>query len=209
MIFYDCATAPSPRRARMFLAEKGLTPETREISLTKAEQLSPDFLAINPGATVPVLVTDTDLALTENIAIAAYLEAVHPEPPLMGQTPEEKAEILMWNARTEAQLGMAVAEALRNGNPHMKGRALPGPDNFEQIPELAERGLARIALFFDRLDAHLEGRDFVATDRFTLADITAYVFVDFARVVKVRVDDTRPNLKRWYDAMAARPSAAL
>lgn len=209
MIFYDCATAPSPRRARIFLAEKGLTPETREISLTKAEQLSPDFLAINPGATVPVLVTDTGLALTENIAIAAYLEAVHPEPPLMGQTPEEKAEILMWNARTEAQLGMAVAEALRNGNPHMKGRALPGPDDFEQIPALAERGLARIALFFDRLDAHLEGRAFVATDRFTLADITAYVFVDFARVVKVRVDDTRPNLKRWYDAMATRPSAAL
>ena len=209
MIFYDCATAPSPRRARIFLAEKGLTPETREISLTKAEQLSPDFLAINPGATVPVLVTDTGLALTENIAIAAYLEAVHPEPPLMGQTPEQKAEILMWNARTEAQLGMAVAEALRNGNPHMKNRALPGPDNFEQIPALAERGLARIALFFDRLNTHLDGRDFVATDRFTLADITAYVFVDFARVVKVRVDDTRPNLKRWYDAMAARPSAAL
>ena len=209
MIFYDCATAPSPRRARIFLAEKGLTPETREISLTKAEQLSPDFLAINPGATVPVLVTATGLALTENIAIAAYLEAVHPEPPLMGQTPEEKAEILMWNARTEAQLGMAVAEALRNGNPHMKNRALPGPDDFEQIPALAERGLARIALFFDRLDAHLDGCDFVATDRFTLADITAYVFVDFARVVKVRVDDTRPNLKRWYDAMATRPSAAL
>lgn len=209
MIFYDCATAPSPRRARMFLAEKGLTPETREISLAKGEQLSPDFLAINPGATVPVLVTDTGLALTENIAIAAYLEACHPEPPLMGQSPEEKADILMWTARTEAQLGMAVAEALRNGNPHMKDRALPGPDNFEQIPALAERGLARIVLFFDRLDAHLDGRDYVATDRFTLADITAYVFVDFARVVKIRVDETRRNLKRWYDAMATRPSAAL
>ena len=209
MIFYDCATAPSPRRARMFLAEKGLSPETREISLTRGDQLSPDFLAINPGATVPVLVTDTGLALTENIAIAAYLEAIHPEPPLIGQTPEGKADILMWNARTEAQLGMAVAEALRNGNPHMKGRALPGPDDFEQIPALAERGLARIVLFFDRLDAHLCGRDFVATDRFTLADITAYVFVDFARVVKIRVDETRPNLKRWYDAMATRPSATL
>lgn len=209
MIFYDCATAPSPRRARMFIAEKGLSPEVREVSLAKAEQLSPDFLAINPGATVPVLLTDTGLALTENIAIAAYLEAVHPEPPLMGQTPEEKAEILMWNARTEGQLGMAVAEALRNGNPHMKGRALPGPDDFEQIPELAERGLSRIALFFDRLDAHLKGRDFVATDRFTLADITAFVFVDFARVVKIRVQDTHPDLKRWYTAIAARPSAAL
>ena len=209
MIFYDCATAPSPRRARMFIAEKGLDIETREVSLAKGEHLSPDFLSVNPGATVPVLVTDTGLALNENIAIAAYLEAIHPEPPLMGQTPEEKAEILMWNARIEQQLGTAVAEALRNGNPHMKGRALPGPDDFEQIPELAERGLVRIALFLDRLDAHLAGRAHIATNGFTLADITGYVFVDFARVVKMRVDDTRPNLKHWYDAMAARPSAAL
>ncbi|MCW9043361.1 MAG: glutathione S-transferase [Pseudopelagicola sp.] len=209
MIFYDCSTAPSPRRARMFIAEKGLTIDTREVSLTKGEQLSPDFLKVHPGATVPVLVTDTGQTLTENIAIAAWLDATHPEPPLMGQTPEEKAEILMWNARIESQLGMAVAEALRNGNPHMKGRALPGPDNFEQIPALAERGLERATLFFDRLDAHLEGRDFVATDGFSLADITAFCFVDFARVVKLRVDDTRPNLKRWYDAMRARPSAAL
>ncbi|MBR9842483.1 MAG: glutathione S-transferase [Rhodobacteraceae bacterium] len=209
MIFYDCATAPSPRRARMFIAEKGLTPETREVSLAKGEQLAPEFLAVNPGATVPTLVTDTGLALTENIAIAAYLEASHPEPPLMGQTPEDKAEILMWNARIEQQLGMAIAEALRNGNPHMKGRALPGPDDFEQIPALAERGLSRTRLFFDRLDAHLANRDYIATDRFTLADITGFVFVDFARVVKIRVDDTRPNLKRWYDTIAARPSATL
>lgn len=209
MIFYDCSTAPSPRRARMFIAEKGLSPETREVSLAKGEQLAPEFLAVNPGATVPTLVTDTGLALTENIAIAAYLEAAHPEPPLMGQTPEDKAEILMWNARIEQQLGMAIAEALRNGNPHMKGRALPGPDDFEQIPALAERGLARTTLFFDRLDTHLADRDFIATDHFTLADITGFVFVDFARVVKIRVDDTRPNLKRWYDTIATRPSAAL
>jgi len=209
MIFYDCATAPSPRRARMFIAEKGLDIETREVSLAKGEQLSAEFLAVNPGATVPTLVTDTGLALTENIAIAAYLEATHPTPPLMGQSPEDKAEILMWNARIEQQLGMAVADALRNGNPHMKGRALPGPDDFEQIPALAERGLARIQLFFDRLDAHLTGRDYIATNGFSLADITGYVFVDFARVVKIRVDDTRPNLKRWHDAIASRPSAAL
>ena len=209
MIFYDCATAPSPRRARMFIAEKGLDIETREVSLAKGEQLSAEFLAVNPGATVPTLVTDTGLALTENIAIAAYLEATYPTPPLMGQSPEDKAEILMWNARIEQQLGMAVADALRNGNPHMKGRALPGPDDFEQIPALAERGLARIQLFFDRLDAHLTGRDYIATNGFSLADITGYVFVDFARVVKIRVDDTRPNLKRWHDAIASRPSAAL
>ncbi|MEQ9693049.1 glutathione S-transferase family protein [Shimia sp. SDUM112013] len=209
MIFYDCSTAPSPRRARMFIAEKGLEIETREVSMIKGEQLSPEFLAVNPGATIPVLITESGQMLNENIGIAAYLEAAFPEPPLMGTTPDEKGAILGWTATTESQLGMAVAEALRNGNPHMKGRALPGPENFEQIPELAARGITRIHLFFDKLNAHLADREFLAADQFSLADITAFVFVDFARVVKIRVEDTHPNLKRWYEACKARPSAQL
>ena len=209
MIFYDCSTAPSPRRARMFIAEKGLEIDTREVSLLKAEQLSPEFLAINPSATVPVLVTDDGTPLTENLGIAAYLEATFPEPPLMGTTPQEKGEILMWTAIAEMQGGLPVAEALRNSNPHMKGRAIPGPANFDQIPELAERGMTRIGLFFDKVNTHLEGRDFVATDRFTLADITAFVLIDFARVVKIRVTDTHPHLLRWYETIKARPSASL
>lgn len=207
MIFYDCSTAPSPRRARMFIAEKGLKVETREISMIKGEQLSAEFTAINPGATIPVLVTDSGLALTENLGIAAYLEALHPSPPLMGTTPDEKGEILMWSALAESQGGQPVAEALRNSNPHMKARAIPGPENFEQIPELAKRGMRRVTLYFDKLENHLNGRDFIAADHFTLADITNFVFVDFARVVKIRVDANRPNLLRWYEAIKARPSA--
>ena len=117
MIFYDCRTAPSPRRARMFIAEKGLTIETREISIGKGEQLSPEFLEINPRATVPVLITENGSVLTENLGIAAYLEALHPEPPLMGRTPEEKGQVLMWNAVAEIQGGQPIAEALRNGHP--------------------------------------------------------------------------------------------
>jgi len=81
MIFYDCSTAPSPRRARMFIAEKGLDVETKDVNLGKGEQLLPEFLAINPRATVPVLVTDDQVVLTENIAIATYLEELHPTPP--------------------------------------------------------------------------------------------------------------------------------
>lgn len=209
MIFYDCSTAPSPRRARMFIAEKGLKIETREVSIAKGEQLSPEFLAINPNATVPVLVTDSGLSISENLGIAAYLEASSPEPALMGQTAEEKALVLSWNAIAEGQCGMAVAEALRNTNPHMKGRALPGPENYEQIPELGQRGLQRIDVFFDKLDKHLEGREFVATNTFTLADITAFVFVDFARVTKKRVTEDHPNLLRWYEAVKSRPSAQI
>ncbi|SHJ96879.1 glutathione S-transferase [Shimia gijangensis] len=209
MIFYDCSTAPSPRRARMLIAEKGIDVEKHDVSLAKEEQLSAEFLAINSGATVPVLITETGVTLTENLGIAAYLEARFPEPALMGNTPDDKGAILMWTAIAEGQCGLAVAEALRNSNPHMKDRAIPGPENFEQIPQLAERGLRRIDLFFDKLDQRLQGRDFIATQDFSLADITAFVLVDFARVVQKRVSDTHPDLKRWYEAVKSRPSAQL
>jgi len=117
MLFYDCSTAPNPRRARMFIAEKGLEIESRDISIAKSEQLAPEFLAINPRATIPVLVTDSGAVLTENLGIAAYLEAAHPEPPLMGQTPDEKGAVMMWNAIVEQQGGLPIAEVLRNTNP--------------------------------------------------------------------------------------------
>ncbi|MEC9344856.1 MAG: glutathione S-transferase [Pseudomonadota bacterium] len=209
MQFFDCATAPSPRRARIFIAEKGLSIPTTEVALGKAEQLQPAFLAINPRATVPVLVTDEGLALTENLAIATYLEAVHPAPALMGRTPAEKAEILQWAAIAETQGGQPVAEALRNSNPHMKDRALPGPDNYAQIPELAERGLARIARWQQMLDARLTGREWLVGDSFSYADITAFVLTDFARMVKKRLPEELKAATAWYERMKARPSAAL
>lgn len=209
MIFYDCSTAPSPRRARMFLAEKGLTPEVHDVSIAKAEQLSPDFLAINPRGTVPVLVTETGMTLTENLAIADYLESTHPTPALIGTTPEARAEVLQWTAICEAQGGAPIAEVLRNTNPNMKDRALPGPTNFAQIPELGDRGRLRVAAFKDMLEAHLQDREFIAGDAFSLADITAFVFCDFARVIKMGVDDAHPALLRWYQATKARPSAQV
>jgi glutathione S-transferase len=172
MIFYDCSTAPNPRRARMFLAEKGVEVETREISIFDGEQMSEDFRTVSPNATVPVLVTDEGTALTENLGIAAYLEAAYPEPPLMGRTPEEKGLVLMWNSIAEIQGGMPVAEALRNTHEFFKDRAIPGPVNYPQLPELAERGMARTKGFFDLLEARLQDSAYLATDHFTLADIS-------------------------------------
>lgn len=209
MKFYDCSTAPSPRRARMFIAEKGLEIETQDISIIKGEQLSPEFLKINPLATIPVLVTDRGTKLTENIGIATYLEEKFPEPPLMGEGAEEKAQVMMWNAICEIQGGMPIAEALRNGNPHMKDRAVTGVTNYEQIPALAERGAARARAFMDVLEERLSHSAYVASGRFTFADITAFVFVDFARVIKLRVPTECPAVQAWYDGIKARPSAAL
>jgi glutathione S-transferase len=146
------------------------------------------------------------MVLTDNAAIAAYLEARFPEPALLGRTPAEKAEIASWQWSAEFEGLMAVAEALRNSTSTMLGRALPGPVGYPQIPALAERGLARIARFFDTLEARLSGRETLAAGGFSIADITALVAVDFARVVRLRPGDEHPCLRRWQAAMNARPA---
>ncbi len=206
---YDCATAPSPRRARILLAEKGVQHDTVHVDLRSGEQLGEAFRAVNPLCTVPALRTDEGALLTDNTAIAAYLEDAFPQPPLLGRTPLEKAEVASWNWRIEFDGLLAVAEALRNGSPAMLNRALPGPVDYAQIPELAQRGLARVQHFFAVLNARLADRDFIATERFSLADITAVVVVDFARAVKVRPGDEHPHLVRWRAAMSQRPSMSL
>ena len=206
---YDCSTAPSPRRARILLAEKAVRHDTVQIDLRAGEQLGDAFRRINPHCTVPVLRTDDGLLLTDNAAIAAWLEARFPEPALLGQTPREKAEIASWNWRIEFEGLMAIAESMRNSAPALAARALPGPVNYAQIPELAQRGLARLRQFFVDLNDRLEGRDFVAADRFSVADVTAVVAVDFARIVKVKPGEQHPHVQRWRAAMAARPSMSL
>lgn len=209
LTLYDCATAPSPRRARLFLAEKGIAHKTIAVDLRNNEQLSEAFRKVNPQCTVPVLKTDDGLTLTDNAGIAAYLEARYPEPPLMGTTPAEKSEVATWNWRVEFEGLLAIAEAMRNSAPSLANRALPGPSDYAQIPALAERGLARVQQFFLTLNQHLADREFVATGRFSLADITAVVAVDFARVVKVKPGEEHPHLQRWRLAMAQRPSMSL
>lgn len=205
---YDCATAPSPRRARIFLAEKGVQHETVPIDLRNAEQMGEAYRQINPQCTVPALRTDEGSLLTDNAAIAAYLEARYPEPPLLGRTPQDKADIASWQWRCEFDGLLAVADALRNSNPAMVNRALPGPLDYPQIPALAERGLARVKHFFATLNAHLADREFIAADQFSVADITAVVTVDFARIVRLTPDESLPHLLRWRAAMAQRPSMA-
>ena len=124
-------------------------------------------------------------------------------------SPLDKAQIASWQWRVEFEGLMAIAEALRNSSPHMVNRALPGPHDHAQIPALAQRGLARVQQFFDMLDAHLDGRDFIAAGQFSIADITAVVAVDFARVVRIKPGQQHPHLLRWREQMAQRPSMAL
>jgi glutathione S-transferase len=206
IILYDCATAPSPRRTRILLAEKGIAHDTVQVDLARGEQLGAAYREINPQCTVPALRTEEGALLADNAGIAAYLEARYPQPPLMGVTPQEKAEVASWNWRVEFEGLMAIAETLRNSSPAMADRALPGPVNYAQIPELAQRGVMRVQKFFETLNERLAGREYLATDRFSLADITAVVAVDFARVARVKPGEQHPELVRWRAAMAQRPS---
>ena len=207
MKLYDFRNAPNPRRVAMFIHEKGLDIPRVEIDLGNRGQLDPSYANVNPYQQVPALELDDGTVLTESTAICLYLERLHPEPCLMGTTPLEQAQILMWDRRMEINGQMPVADAFRNSSPFFKGRAMSGPDNLEQIPALAERGRLRVTRFMERLDGFLEGKPFVAGETFSIADITAFVATDFARVIKMKPPAELANLTRWFAEMAARPSA--
>jgi len=209
MKFHDCATAPSPRRARMVIAEKRIDVETVEVDLRSGAHFSPEFMALNPRCTVPVLVTDEGEALCDNASIVRYLEEIFPDPPLLGRTPVEKARTAEWIWRAEFEGLMAIMEVLRNSSPAMKDRALPGPDPVAQIPELAERGRIRGARFFEVMNERLEQTPWLGGDAFSFADITGFVFVEFAAWVKLAPGEELGALARWREACAARPSAKV
>jgi len=208
MKLYDYKMAPNARRVRVFLAEKGLEIETIPVDLGTGEQMQDAYRAVNPRLAVPALVLDDGTLLTESIAICRYLELLHPEPALFGSGPKGQALVEMWHRRVELEGMMAAAEAVRNSVPFFAGRALPGPVDLPQIPALAERGMKRIDYFYGMLDERLADSEFLAGGEYSVADIAALVACDFAKIVKKRVGDGTPNLKRWYDAVSARPSAA-
>jgi len=204
---YDCKTAPSPRRVRIFAAEKGIELETVEIDLAKGEQFSESFRKINPDCVVPSLELDDGTCINEVSAICQYLERVFQEPPLFGSTAVELATVVMWDTKVEQQGLAAMRDAFRNSAKGLKGHALTGPVSYEQIPELAERGLRGVSVFLQSLNERLNDSEYVAGDFFSVADITTLVLVDFAAWMKITIPEESTNLKRWYDAVSSRPSA--
>jgi glutathione S-transferase len=207
MKFYDCSTAPSPRRVRIFLAEKGISVPTVQVNLRGGEQFTPEFRAVNPDATVPVLELDDGTRIGDALGICVYFEAIHPQPPLMGEDAKEKAVVTEWQRVAERNGFYAVMEAFRNSTPAFKVRALPGPHDYAQIPALAERGRLRIMHFFGLMEERLAKNEFVAGTRYSIADITTLVTVDFAGWMKLSIPEECRNLAQWHAQVSARPSA--
>ena len=207
MKFYDCTTAPSPRRVRIFMAEKGIEIETVQIDLANGEQFSEAFKAINPLCEVPLLVLDDGTSISQISAICRYLEEIYPDNPLLGRTPVERAVVESSNQQLQMNGFAAGAEAFRNATPGFKNTAMPGPHNYSQIPELAERGQQRLDNLFSDLEAHLANSEFIVGDYYSIADISALCVIDFAKWVKKRIPEDYSNLQRWYDQVSSRPSA--
>ena len=210
MKLYDSKLAPNPRRVRMFMAEKGIECETAQVDIIQGENLSDDFLAINPRGVLPTLVLDDGTVLDESVAICRYLEEIQPQPPLIGTDPVSKAHIEARQRHMEFDGLMGAAEAFRNSFPGFANRGLPGNAGaVDAVPELAERGKNTVQRFYERLDEALAESEFVAGDAFTIADITALCTIDFAvGAARVPIPDDCENLKRWHAAVSARPSAA-
>jgi len=206
MRLFDFHRAPNPRRVRIFIAEKGIEVPVVEVDLFSMEQLTPEFRTINPGATVPGLETDDGVYLSECIAICRYLETLHPEPCLFGDSATAQGQVLRWNGIVEHEGFHAVAEMLRNWSPGFRNRVFPGPQEIAQMPELIERGRKRSEQFFDRIEKRLLESQFIAGDSFSVADITLVTIVDFSDWVELDVRASRPGLERWYQRLATRPS---
>lgn len=201
MKLYDGGKAPNPRRVRVFLAEKRITIPTEQVDLGAMQQKSAAFSAINPLQRVPALVLDDGTVLTESVAICRYIEALHPEPLLFGKGALEAAQVEMWNRRAEFHLLGPVSHVFRHLHPAMKEMEVP------QIRAWGEANKSRVGDFLGLLDCELERRPFLAGERFTIADITAMIAVDFMKPAKLLVPEQLGNVRRWHAEVSARPSA--
>lgn len=201
MKLYSSPLAPSPRRVRMYAAEKGIALDTVSVDIAKDETHGAEFLAINPAGETPVLDLGNGRYLTESIAICRYLDETHPGPDLLGASADERAAINQWVDRLMFRLYVPMTHVFRHTHAFWSGR-------IAQVPAYGEVARTLVIEELAALDRHLAGREWVARDTFSLADIVGFVAADFGRVVGVRVEPDRPNLHRWYGAIRARPSAA-
>ena len=200
MILHDLAAGMHPRRVRIFLAEKGISIERREVDAAGGANATPDFLRLNPLGKLPVLELDDGTAIAESLAICRYLEALNPDPPLMGRTPREVADIEMWTLRMDHELSQIIALAFIHSSDFYRG-------SIEQIPEVASWARGRALQTMAWLDGELAERRHIAGDGYTLADIVAQCAFVLGKAVGLRIAPDMTNLSRWFIEVTARPTA--
>ncbi len=201
MKLFDGGLAPNPRRIRNYLAEKGIEVPLVSIDMTALEHKSDKVSSRNPLQRLPVLELDDGTIISETMAICRYFEEHNPEPPLMGVDALDKAIVEMWSRRMEFHLLMPVAHAFRHLHPAMKEWEVP------QVAEWGEANKPKVIEVLNWLDDELSDREFIAGVRFTVADITAMISIDFMKPARIKVPENCKNLLRWYNSVSSRPSA--
>jgi glutathione S-transferase len=201
MQLYD-SFGPNPRAMRMFLAEKGITIPSKPVDLMKAENRRPPYTDRNPGGQLPALELDNGNCLGETVAIWEYLEEKHPTPALIGTTAEERAEARQWQRRVE----LKITEFLYNGFRFAEGAQI-FKDRMRLIPEGAAGMKATVQDNLKWLDGQLESKEFIAGERFTVADIILYCALDFGTGVGQKIDPSLKNVNAWFKRVDARASA--
>ena len=198
---YNHAVAPNPRRVRIFAAEKGIELSLEEVDILAGQSRTPEFLAKNSSGGVPLLELDDGSYLSESVAICRYLEGLYPEPNLLGRDLREQAEIERWNRRMELELFAAIGRTVQNTSPIFQGR-------FKQFPDYGEAQRKVVYQRLERMDRELNGHQFVAGDRFTIADITALVAIDIgSRLADIKIAPELAYLTRWQELVSSLPSA--
>lgn len=209
MLLFDQQHAPNPRRVRIFLAEKGITYDRKQINIVQGENLSAEFLAINPRGRLPTLVLDDGTVLDESVAICRYFEELYPDPPLMGTDALSKARIEARLRHVEFDWLLPASEVYRNAYPRFQSRGVGGNvGTIKAIPELVNRGKALVSIFFERLDAELSNSQYLAGEDYSIADIAALCTLDFATTsARIPFPENCSALRRWYQTVSVRPSA--
>ena len=201
MLLYHDLRAPNPRRVRIFLAEKGVAYDTIEVSIAAAAHQTPEFRKKNPIALLPVLELADGRVLRESVAICRYIEALHPEPNLFGTDPWEGAQIEQWNRHAELELLWPIAQVFRNTHAFWQGR-------IRQCAEFGDIMRELVGVRMEWFDGELGRRNYIAGDRFTIADITALCAIDFGKVSNIRIDAAKhPNLAAWHARVSERASS--
>ncbi len=203
MKIFEEKIAPNARRVRMFLAEKSITDiEYVQLDLKKGDNISNEFKQMNPLAKIPVMELEDGSYLSESVAICRYFEADKPSPSLMGKTPLQQASIEMWQRRCELYFMNLIGMGFQHSSGYFADRMTP-------VPEWGKECVKDAAKFLGLLNDHLANSEYISGDTFSIADITAFVSIDFARVIKIRMSEDHTHLKRWYDQINSRPSARV
>jgi glutathione S-transferase len=201
MKIIETRSAPNPRRVRMFVAEKGLNVAYQELDLMKGDLRTENFTKKNFFQRVPVLELDDGTVISETVAICRYFEETNPTPALFGTGALGRATVEMWNRRMELELLFRIASVFRHTHPSMAHLEVP------QVAEWGESNRPKVLDILHFLDKELAGREFIAGNAFSIADITAVCAIDFMRPIRLKRPEGLTHLERWHAAVSGRPSA--